>query len=465
MQKEPKKLQLVASRTYVLPPRLKPGRKPKAGRPESRSGTPQTGGDARGTNWNAHASPVNGNSRQNGQITAGGQNGNGYGYNINGRTLQPAPVIRSSRPELAPKPVAHTATRSVRPVQPVQPANKGQPGATAGPAAGPGATATSAPVSIVPNGQAHSHDPDDNCGLCERDDCVCADLGLRNDKGPIARGEAPPPAPPAPSAPSAAIAMDASGAPAGVQFDFAPVKAVPLRRPTSGAATPGSRPIKRFKRLAPEPSPHASGALPSPQTPSRSAAARNVPSDLSQPPSLQQSPIKDPATRRPKDPCGFCSHDTPCLCAGDTDDPKPDVKPEPAATSKQNRVTTHDCGLCPGDGACVCKPGPQQAALTPAPQIRGPPSQTPAKMAAPGSCDRCSQDAMCALFCVSVGTCAMPLPPQLPTLQCSQAYDVVSRHPKFSTIDLGGFVQRLEAASDGRVSVRSVASALRLLDA
>jgi hypothetical protein len=409
-------MQLVASREYVLPPRLKPGRKPKAD----------------GGTHNA-LGPL----QKHPETSPGGQV-------ALERNSHSGSERKDSR-EAAPGP------HSILPKPPLPPQNKGSQSTISTPT------------------------DDDSCGLCEKEECVCADLGLRENRPTTSSN------PSGTDHHAMAIAVGHTGQPTGVQFDnFVPLKAVPLRRSIASQKNradgqhasqlySGPRPLKRFKRL------------------DEHVTQQNKHHDhivLPQPPSFPQSSMRDAdrdrkslkspavAHQRPKDPCGFCSNDTPCLCAGDGPSADGELPSTPKRSNRNHSNlqspaqlslsrTPDGCGFCVNESDCICKPAKAPAEVE---ATRNLPTQGLASLSERRDCSRCKSDAMCALFCVSVGSCAKPLPHTAPTLGCAEAYDVVSRHPKFATADLGGVVQLLEAASNGRVSVRSLANAIRFLD-
>jgi len=219
------------------------------------------------------------------------------------------------------------------------------------------------------------------------------------------------------------------------------------------------------------------------------------------------------------DPCGFCSDDTPCVCAemahvmnmedSDTDPEHRDVKLAP--------ILSPNCGMISppassagdpvrlGRTSDMDKPIP----LHPPNGIK-PTPRTSSSGCKPGGCDQCKNDPMSTLFCQSVaartrrdagccggdaaaGACCKDTdiegrPPARSTrgsvkrqaaaerqdgrtyIPCSAAYQTLSRHRAFddAAADLGALVRPLIVQSvDGscpQVEVSSVRDVLKMLD-
>lgn len=114
----------------------------------------------------------------------------------------------------------------------------------------------------------------------------------------------------------------------------------------------------------------------------------------------------------PPDPCGFCSDDTPCICAEMAQERSrhtQDVKPPPSLQSTSGQPFTN--GSTASD---PCANGP-------------------------GTCAQCLSNPTSTLFCKSIAanrsspnpTSSAP-PPRGPALTCADAYMTLSRHPGFS---------------------------------
>ena len=156
------------------------------------------------------------------------------------------------------------------------------------------------------------------------------------------------------------------------------------------------------------------------------------------------------------DPCGFCSDDTTCLCAELAKErPERAVKP-PASTlpTLPELATTN--------------------ASTSNPCING-----------PGTCAQCRSNPTSTLFCKSLATTRLLNPSQLSpttksttnqaitqgsTLNCADAFTVLSRHPGFdqATSELNSWIPHLSkvpsATTAFDIEAASVMSVLKLFD-
>jgi len=113
---------------------------------------------------------------------------------------------------------------------------------------------------------AHDHDKDDDtCALCSREDCMCAEIGIKN--SPSRRS----------SLPSLEMILNSSD----IKMD-----AVPLKRPAPAGDTASKAKFARVRDLQPV-----------------------------QPPPVLSIPSPLEGLQNPSDGCGFCTENTPCACA------------------------------------------------------------------------------------------------------------------------------------------------------
>ncbi|KAK9247594.1 hypothetical protein V1506DRAFT_37930 [Lipomyces tetrasporus] len=185
---------------------------------------------------------------------------------------------------------------------------------------------------------------------------------------------------------------------------------------------------------------------------------------------------------RAADPCGFCSSDTPCVCA------------EAAAAEASNPLI--DSQIME-DGMSTTLPPLRNDrrfsqnklhTLHPEPisDVTVTASAAPASNFAPGTCEACQRDPMQTLFCTSLaskqqnagesggcGNCNQPggccggssssANRDTAFIPCSAAYRTLSRHKGFKAVELPSLVGKL-STKGGQVEVASVASILRELD-
>ncbi|ANB14710.1 Myosin-Vb [Sugiyamaella lignohabitans] len=279
------------------------------------------------------------------------------------------------------------------------------------------------------------------------------------------------------------------------QFDhFSPVKAVPLKRSPRRVGNNGTtNPIvKKFKRLG-EP---AQITL---TTGTEIPANSKLVSETSEGTSPFEVGLSntgfnaveeaDAKTSAHANPCGFCSDESPCLCAdereGRTTTPtttsttsssngaissesRGSFSMSPKGTRHFNNSTTVSSPSSvslPPVSSVTSRPPPYQQNV---PSSSNPSLITPTGISTnPGSCTQCLSDPMSTLFCTSLSnvSAGSEVPPEKlgMTVTCSQAYQVLSRHQKFPTYDLGAIVSTL-ISHDGKVGVQSITQALRKLD-
>lgn len=162
-----------------------------------------------------------------------------------------------------------------------------------------------------------------------------------------------------------------------------------------------------------------------------------------------------------KDRCGFCTDNTPCVCA------------ETAARERNSDYAP--------DLSTLGSPLGKLAALelpsggSPLRHAEGrraePPTEEPRKQETsgctgnPSNCTQCQQDPMLTLFCSAISS----RPPERQMsgvatfIPAQAAYKTLSRHPGFARADLGDIVDALSVRSS-QIEVNSVAKVLRMLD-
>lgn len=207
-------------------------------------------------------------------------------------------------------------------------------------------------------------DKSDDCGLCTRQDCVCKDIGIKNTETEIDFGH------------------------------FSPQAAIPLKRKEPPRTEQKAR--SKFKK----------------------ASVSDLLSPVVTKPTFE-------VKMNPGNSCGFCTADTPCLCAGDLDERKPS-----------------------SDQGSIDQPSSEHQSLSPERVDYG--------------CDICQQDPMSMLFCLSLSA-AKPLPSGAVSIPCSMAYRTIVKHPKFSECDLGEVVTMLEC-SNKMIGIQSINRVLQHLN-
>lgn len=148
--------------------------------------------------------------------------------------------------------------------------------------------------------------------------------------------------------------------------------------------------------------------------------------------------------RKIEQSCGFCSNGMPCVCEGEGGDSSAlAIALESPADDPLAQVASNENGGCTGN---------------------------------PGSCSLCQRDSMSTLFCQSLAkrtsafaTSAEPRGlerRQKPEnwINCSAAYQSLSRHPKFGDAEIATVVGLMRVRDGKGVDVESVREALRKLD-
>ncbi|ODV86915.1 hypothetical protein CANARDRAFT_181007, partial [[Candida] arabinofermentans NRRL YB-2248] len=288
----------------------------------------------------------------------------------------------------------------------------------------------------------HNKNIDEDCGICEKDDCICETVGLKNRK-------------------TSAVVFD----------DFEPAAAVPLKR---------SRPIeqeidftntftlKKMKKLPVF----------------KSSKSQDHQNDL-----LFKSPINldlhdasppqnDVTIKReygssfaPEDQCGFCSDDTPCVCREIAKQKElvqiKDSMITNQLNDKQEKTSTTRDML-------QSEQGNQQDEQTNKAEGKDGCSGNP------GSCRQCQQDPISTLFCTTIAqqlqkptSSSMTSLPALGDLEinnpgkhfipCADAYKTLSRHANFRTAGFNNIISNLNTKGM-YVEVESVVNCLRQLD-
>ncbi|KAK9469617.1 hypothetical protein V1512DRAFT_256666 [Lipomyces arxii] len=304
------------------------------------------------------------------------------------------------------------------------------------------------------------------CGLCNRDgNCLCSDLGIKTATDVFPREQSPEPNP---VRPSKHIRTDVGD---DLEMDFT--------HAFQSAPLPKSMPDAQQHQ--------SSGKSVQIRQPERQneyiySNATDFTTAFS-----SQSDMKTNA--RVIDPCGFCSNDTPCICA---DAAEAEANADNDLQSMQHSLTHDDMSttlppLRNDPHSTVIQQSNQNKlmALHPEPindvsasAVKAPPGF------APGTCDMCQRDPMQTLFCTSLaskkssgggcGNCSQPggccggsggnsASKDGAFIPCSAAYQTLSRHKGFKAVELPSLVGKL-STKGGQVEVSSVASVLRELD-
>lgn len=269
---------------------------------------------------------------------------------------------------------------------------------------------------------------DNNCGFCDSEsNCVCAALEIKVPKHSQSKAAEVP------------KLTEVSGTPIHpeqllAQYDsFTPQKAVPLKRqPTLRAMSP----FKRFKKVADL------------ETDVNELSAN---SDRGTPDSATYS--LEPSTPGRLDPCGFCSNDTPCLCA----DTKKRHESHFDTHSRSSSLSTSILHAGEAESTQSMTTANHRSTSTPAsngwPQISD-------RRHVPGTCEQCQNDPLSTLFCTSLSSRPAQRPINPMTVSCTHAYQAISRHNKFAKTDLGYIINNL-SSHDGQVEVDSISRTLR----
>lgn len=161
-----------------------------------------------------------------------------------------------------------------KPISPAPPRSPAFIAATADPPSAAKTTAATTPSHASSSATTLSNDFD--CGVCEKDDCVCADVGIKQK-------------PPQPQQPI--INIDT----------FKPLPAVSLKRKPASTGPKLSSKFKKFKRLN--------------QQPQQSQQPHSIQVDYEQNDFDKLiGNFTDKDFDSPIEQCGFCSDDSPCVC-------------------------------------------------------------------------------------------------------------------------------------------------------
>lgn len=260
---------------------------------------------------------------------------------------------------------------------------------------------------------------------------------------------------------------------------------LPVRLSVNSASATSPRRLSRSSRSSPE-SPQSPGVIRI-EPPAVSSPLDLVNSNWSQPavPLRRKSksleidftmaftprsprPLSLQSPPAPKDRCGFCTDNTPCICAASAArEEGVDMAPD---------LATLGSPLSPGDSGSPTnytssflrsrRSSLSNLSLDTSSQSRPLRDETPGECSGnPGNCSQCREDPMLTLFCSAVAS--KPSALRMPTLgtfiPAQAAYKTLSRHPRFAFADLGEVVSIL-LVKTSQVEVNSVAKVLRLLD-
>ncbi|KAI0465349.1 hypothetical protein LJB42_000581 [Komagataella kurtzmanii] len=306
-----------------------------------------------------------------------------------------------------------------------------------------------------------SDSPD--CGLCMKDDCVCASIGVKEGT-------------------TQASSMEL----------FKPMKAVPLKRrrvgDDDGNEVDFTNAFKKTSLFASREN-NSFVALPRSQTQAQPQQIQNSSSSTGNNDMFATSSAVDTNIEE----CGFCSDDTPCVCR--------EVAREQAQLERANKELLAETSLPPiingransltsnaRQSLPVLHPGPSVSLKTDAPAISRHPSNKDLKTLStvvtalaegesqnrgsctgnPGTCSQCQRDPMSTLFCTTIASKDEEKAP-LPKIQdnvfipCSDAYKTLSRHANFNEVNFNTLIGKL-TTKGMLVEAGSVASVLRELD-
>lgn len=200
--------------------------------------------------------------------------------------------------------------------------------------------------------------------------------------------------------------------------------AVPLHRRLSSLETDFTQ---RFKKTQPRVLPQSPSYVFSPEAPS-------------------------PGFERPeeKERCGFCTDNTPCVCA------------EAAARERANMSDIETLG---DNLPLVTDLSIQTPSFDEQAQMQPAPAQIGVKECSgnPGTCTQCQQDPMSTLFCATLAAKGAAAPANGTFIPAQAAYQTLSRHERFNSADFSQLVSSLQTRGT-QVEVNSVAKVLRMLD-
>jgi hypothetical protein len=323
----------------------------------------------------------------------------------------------------------------------------------------------------------------DDCGVCDEDDCICAQVGLR------------------PHPPTQKVQLDS----------FVPLPAVSLKR-TNAQAEAEVDYTAKFAKSKPKPMPKFKKAKKAESTEQEEFAS-------------VLDHITDRDFESPMEQCGFCSDDSPCVCR------EAAKEAANAITELQNKSRNDSTALPPISRHSSVANLNKLPVLHPGPSVEissssvSPPVQSEEKKVGctgnPGTCSQCQLDPMSTLFCTTIASKAeeegtdsamkqednrSPVSPPVSShsskvsspitaeeeevnslkrqrettsapntggrsssagkgiyIPCADAYKTLSRHKGFHAVDFSTLVGKLTTRGM-QVEVQSVANVLRELD-
>ncbi|QPG72969.1 hypothetical protein FOA43_000273 [Brettanomyces nanus] len=299
----------------------------------------------------------------------------------------------------------------------------------------------------------------DKCGLCSRDECMCKDAGLRESR-------------------------NSSGSLSDILNGFKPMAAVPLKSGTSSEIDFTTKSKSNLMRKMPT----LSNVVSAVKASSMSSSSTSSSSFLDHAAANSSDGVNyEESVISPDEKCGFCSEDTPCLC-------------REIAEQKKLRDDSKSKSSLEALSSSILSPERLQ-------QIK---KQIAMCTGSPGSCPQCQKDPMSTLFCTTIAATSgvrfqeapvlrksngknkagtiLPAPralieqkknadrSQIPSLvelelsnpgkhyvPCADAYRTLSRHANFRRAGLSSVINNLN--TNGMfVEVESIVKCLRQLD-